>query len=194
MLVALEVETSERESHFPIGKKARNYETMLQGMKDKGELREDAFKVLLAVQAYKKGKGHSLWVLNRLNAIDKHRIILTAGGSFRAVNLGAFISRMPGASYISSDGIRREIGTGRPIPDNPTIRDFFIGPANIMCPLKVGDKLFSGAAEMDLINDFRFDVSLNEPQVTESRPVFKTLKEFADAVGCIIDDLCPCLN
>jgi hypothetical protein len=61
--------------------------------------------------------------------------------------------------------------------------------------LKVGDKLLvSGGMEMDPDNDFRFDISLNEPGVTKCHPLLEILKKFSDAVGEIIDILRPCLS
>jgi hypothetical protein len=192
MLVALRVEASDRESNFPIKENAGKYESKLQELKEKRLLRDDAFNALRVVQAYKGGKGNALWVLNRLNNIDKHRVILTTGASLRSVNLFAALSRMHRATFVSQDGRLLEIGGGgRPLRDPPIVNGFF-RPADIQCPLKVGDKLLVGM-EMDPDNDFRFDISLNEPEVTKPQPILETVKEFTDAVGGTLSALRSCL-
>jgi hypothetical protein len=132
-------------------------------------------------------------VLNRLNNIDKHRVILTTGASLRSVNLGAAISRIPLPSYETPEGIRKELGTGLPVGTKHPVVDLFIRPADIQCPLKVGDKLLVGL-ELDPDNDFRFDVALNEPEIAERKPVLETLRHFADAVGGAVTTLRPCLE
>ena len=195
LFVAMQVETSDAETQFPIRNKASEYESLLGRIKKQGFLREDAFDALQGIKAYKGGKGNALWVLNRLNNIDKHRVILTTGASLQSVNLGAAISRMPLPSYKAADGTRRELGTGLPIPRDPPIANLFIRPAEIQCPLKLGDKLLINAGmEMDPDNDFRFDISLNEPEVTQPRPILETVKEFTDIVDATIRALRPCLN
>lgn len=194
VLVALGVDDTNLEPHFPNGDKAGQYESALRGMKQKGWLRDDAFHALLAVQAYKRGNGHQVWVLNRLNNIDKHRVILTTGASLRSFNLGAALSRIPWASYETAEGIRREMGTGRPVGTAHPVINLFMRPANIQCPLKVGDKLLVGGMELDPDNDFRFDIALNEPEIAERKPVLETLKHFADAVSGIVTTLRPCLE
>jgi hypothetical protein len=163
-------------------------------MKQKSWLRDDAFHALLSIQAYKGGDGHQIWVLNRLNNIDKHRVILTTGASLSSFNFGAAISRMPLPSYETAEGIRMEIGTGRPVGTKRPVMDLFMRPADIQCPLKVGDKLLVSFAELDPDNDFRFDIALNEPEIVERKPVLETLKHFADAVGSVITTLRPCLE
>jgi len=178
MLVRLGVVASDQESHFPIGNTAGKYEANLRGMKKGRFLREDAFDVLLKVQAYPRGDGHQLWALNRLNNIDKHRIILTAGSAFRSVNLGAYVSRKS-----------REVMA----PDFPML-DAFFRPADNMCPLKIGDVLFTSDGHMDPDNDFRFDVAFNEPKIVEGKPILETLQHFADLVRSTVNSCKPCLT
>lgn len=196
MLVALGVEDSDRESQFPIRNKPSEYESLLRRIKKHGLLREDALDALLTVEAHKGGKGHPLWVLNRLNNIDKHRVILTAGGAFRSANLGAAVSRMMRDFLKAQEAERAAVGeapwpySASDIPD----MDGFFRPADILCPLKVGDVLVSGDLEMDPDNDFRFDIALDEPEIAERQPVMEALPHFADAVRSVVDNLRPCLE
>ena len=87
-----------------------------------------------------------------------------------------------------------EVGTGKPLLDNPRIANLFFRPAEIQCPLKVGDILRVGMLYIDPDTDFRFDISLNEPEITKPQPVLETVKEFTDAVGSTIRALQPCLS
>jgi hypothetical protein len=192
MLVALGDQWSNEKSFFPVGDTARRYKAELRGLKEKGFLRQDAFDALLAIEAHKGGKGHQFWVLHSLNNIDKHRIILTAGGSFRSINLGAAcfrhlrkLTEMDEAAGTSSMPF-----SSKDIP----ILDAFFRPADIMCPLKVGDVLSGGDVEMDLDNDFRFDVALYEPQIIESKAILPTVQQLSDLVASTIALFRPCLS
>src|ERR1019366_657128 len=62
VLVGLGVSTTDIESHFPIRNKAGQYESVLRGMKEKGLLRQDAFDLLLDVQAYIGGNCGNFWL------------------------------------------------------------------------------------------------------------------------------------
>src|SRR5208282_4077712 len=169
--------------------KATDYESKLREHKKKRHLRDDAINALRVVQAYKGGKGNALWLLNRLDSIDKHRVILTTGASLRSVNLLAALSRMPRATFVSQDGTLMEIGGGgRPLRDPPIVNGFF-RPADILCPLKVGDKISHGGLELDPDQDFRFDISLNEPEITKPQPILETVREFAERVDGTINAL-----
>ena len=188
MFVRLGVPTSNRESEFPVRNTSREYKATLRRMVKTGLLRGDAFDALLRIEAYKRGKGHDLWTLNRLNNIDKHRIILTAGSAFRSMNIGAFGSRMLREYAIAEEAARKSRGEA-PWPyaaaDIP-IMDAFFRPGDNMCPLKVGDVLFVNTAsdgKMDPEKDFRFDVAFDEPEVVKGKPMLETLKHFADLIS-----------
>ena len=190
MLVNLGVPESDRESEFPIRNTAGKYEATIRGMEKQGFLRKDAVDPLLRVQAYKGGDGHQLWVLNRLNNVDKHRIILAVGSAFQSVNLGAFSSRLLQESMRTAEAARKAAGEPQwPYSaDTIPILDVFFRGADIMCPLKVGDELFigdpaRGGGQMDPEKDFTFDIAFNEPKIMDSKPVLETLQHLADLVS-----------
>ena len=54
-------------------------------------MRQDAIDAIRALEPYKGGKGENLWVLHRLNNIDKHRLIVTVGSSFQSVDVGTIM-------------------------------------------------------------------------------------------------------
>ena len=194
VLVGLGVSTTDIESHFPIRNKAGQYESVLRGMKEKGLLRQDAFDLLLDVQAYIGGNCGNFWLLNRLNNIDKHRIILTAGSALRSVNIGALMSRLMREHAREAEAAREAAGEA-PWPyaaaDIPALNAFF-RPADNLRPLKVGDTLFTGG-DMDPEKDFAFDIAFNEPEILEGEAVLETLKHLAELVRTIIAQFKPSL-
>src|SRR5207249_4895115 len=109
---------------------------------------QPAIDAIDAIEPYKGGKGHQLWVLQELNNLSKHRELIAVGSAFRSVDLGGHMLREMGKTL------------GRALPEISA----FYGTADRMCPLKVGDELFIDLpdAEPDEKMQFRFDVALNE--------------------------------
>jgi hypothetical protein len=165
------------EFNFPVHNTAKDHEAFLKRVVKR--LRQDAVDALRAAQAYKGGNGHQLWVLNRLNNIDKHRVLVTVGSAYQSVDLSKFIPEM------------KNPVTGE-VFKPPSI---FIRPADRKCPLKEGDKLFIDAPDAQCKQDvhFRFDVALNEPGIVESEPLIETLQHLADLVGGTLTAFKPCL-
>ena len=173
----------ETEFNFPIFNKASDYETRMKGIAK--TLRRDAIEALRSIEAYKGGKGHDIWVLNRLNNIDKHRLLVAVGSSMRSVDIGALM-RIELQRMMSRRGETFEL------PEIPV----FLRPADNMCPLKVGDELFIDApdAEHNDKMQFRFDIAFNEPGVVEGKSVIETLKDLVNLIGNIVVAFKPCLR
>jgi len=182
--------TSKDLVYFPIGgTNATEYKSQRDG-KVKG-MRQDAIDAIDATEPYKGGKGHQLWVLSKLNNIDKHRLVLIAiGSAFRSIDLGAHASRS------LQQLIRQAQQTipDYPVPIPPT-RHLFFKTDPMMCPLKAGNELFIDApdAEVNEEMQFRFDISLSEPEIIEGKPLLETLHQLADLVGKIITAFEPLL-
>ena len=125
-----------------------------------------------------------LWILDELNNIDKHRIILTVGSALNSVGLGA---------YISNDISK----FAEQIPGFGGVPDFqlFVKPADRLFPLKAGDELFIDApdAEVNEKMPFAFDVAFGEPQILEGEPLVETLQKFADIADNLIRNFEPVL-
>jgi hypothetical protein len=62
--------------------------------------------------------------------------------------------------------------------------------------LKVGDELYIGPAEPEMIEkrQFTFDIAINAPGVVEPEPALKTLQDIANLVGGIVETLAPFLE
>lgn len=143
-------------------------------------LRQDAIDALNGIEPYKGGKGHDLWVLNELNNIDKHRLLVTVASSFQSLDLGAHIGT----------AIRKMGGSL-----HPGLPSLFIRPADNLCPLKVGDELFidSPDAEVNQQMNFGFNIALSEPGVVDSKPLLETVQHLTDLVSGIVTGFRPCL-
>ena len=108
-----------------------------------------AIKAIDAVKPY-KGGNDTLWRLHRLNNVDKHRFVITAGLAFRSINLGAHVFATLAAQNSAFANME-------------TIHAFF-KTADRMFPLKAGDELFIDAPD-GKVNEkmqFRFDVAFGE--------------------------------
>src|SRR4029078_6521508 len=70
------------QTSFLIANSAKEFNSGLAG-KIQG-MRQDPHDDIRVLEQYKGGKGEDLWVLHRLNNIDKHRLIVTVGSSFQS--------------------------------------------------------------------------------------------------------------
>lgn len=147
-------------------------------------MRQDAIDAIKAVEPYKGGHGEDLWVLSRLNNIDKHRLIVTVGASYKSLNIGPMLIKMMKSS-IQEDWAS----------DTPEI-DLFLGPADNLFPLKTGDELFTDApdAEENQKTQFRFEIVIHEPGVIEGKPLRETMVQFRDRISSVVDAFKPCLE
>jgi len=177
---------SERGPHtaFPISDDAAKYEAE-KTRKVKGMLKA-AIDAIDATKPY-KGGNDTLWRLHRLNNIDKHRLLLTVGTAFSAVNVGPHI-----VGEMIKSGIALHIGKPGIKLAIPTI---YLKPLDRQFPLKVGSELFSDApgAEVNDKMNFLIDVAFGEPGICEGEPMLETLKGMLDLVGHIVSDFGPLL-
>ena len=145
-------------------------------------MRPDAIKVIDAIKPYKDGHD-LLWLLYKLNNIDKHRLVITVGSAFRSVNLGVYMQQMMQRMWADK---------GVTLP----VLDFYVRPADRLFPLKAGDELFIDApdAEVNEKMQFVFEVAFGEPQVVEGKPLLDTLHQLAKIVEGIVPGFEPLLG
>lgn len=165
--------------YFPIQDDAAKYEAKKMG-KIQGA-RPSAIKAIDALQPY-KGGNDLLWILYRLNSIEKHRLLITVGSMFQRMNLAPFLTaimhkHLPGMKAFSAP-------------------DYFVKPADPLFPLKVGDELFVDAPDAEVHKDmqFTFGVALSEPQVVEAKSLMELLIQLCGLVNGIVDALTPELS
>jgi hypothetical protein len=175
--------------YFPVGNGAADYQTSkirkVQGM------RHDAILAIDAVEPYKGGKGHQLWVLHKLNNIHKHRLVVTVGSAFRSIDLGAHMSRLLQQQIRQA----RQADPAYPVPDPSTMHVFFRTSPMSLCPLKPGDELFVDAPDAE-VNDqiqFRFDIAISEAGILEGESLLETLHQVANLVDDLLGQFAPLL-
>jgi hypothetical protein len=172
--------------YFPIADSSTEYESR------KGGKIEGALKVTVdAIDAIKPYKGGNdlLWMLYRLNNIEKHRLLITVGSMFQSVNLGAYgVAKMQ--ELIDADPAHPFYG--RTVP----VLDAFFRPTDVLFPLKVGDELFVDVpdAKVNEKLQFRFSVALYEPQIIEAQSLVETMHQLTTLVEGIVTALTPRLK
>lgn len=160
--------TSGRHIYFPISHDLEGYETE-KVAKTRG-MSQGAKNLIDAYKPYKDGN-INLWQINKLNNIDKHRLIITVGASFGSMDIGAHVSEMFKKNFPQSDG------KFPPLP-------IFIKPADPLFPLKIGDQLFVDGPDAKEIPhmQFKFEILINEPGIIEGEPLVEFLKNMTVTV------------
>jgi hypothetical protein len=170
--------TPSARTQFPICESAKEYADQspnrLKGM------RQDAVDFIDATKPY-KGGNDELWRLNKLNNIDKHRLLITVGGSFGTLTMPTEMRAQLQKSFPGIGFFDRPI-VGRMV--------------NNMCPLKTGDVLVTSPPDSKPDSEMKFGlgVALHEPAVLESQPAIVVLCKLAQTVNDILDRSRPLLT
>jgi hypothetical protein len=127
-----------------------------------------------------RGSNNVLWKLHKLNNVDKHRVLLTAGSSFDSVNVGPQMSRRLEQLVNSAPELKE------PFKFPPM--DLFVRPADRLFPLETGDELFVDApdAAPDEKLQFRFELGFGEKDIVFGDPLLETLASMACTVESIV--------
>lgn len=160
--------------NFPITNSAKQLKAELCGKVQR--FREDAKNVILRIEPYKQGEGHQFWLLNRLNNIDKHRLLLacSTGGRY-----------LGDAVHLGTD----DVGAWHfYIPDESTFE--------ITGTLKAGDEILFPPSRVDIDDDHKFGtyVSFNEPTIVEGKSIIERIQNFVDLVAATVDNFRICLR
>ena len=127
-----------------------------------------------------KGGNENLWRLHKLDNVDKHRVVITAGSAFRSVNIGAHMSREMQKLLASSPNATQS-------SEMPSL-DTFFRPADRLFPLKPGDELFIDGpdAEPNEKLQFRFEVAFGEEGIVFDEPIVETLSSMVTVMENIM--------
>jgi hypothetical protein len=145
--------------------------------KDLAEMPRDAITAILSMEPYQGGKGHHLWVLHKLNNVDKHRLLLPV-----VVN------------HLNTDlfpGIRANLekkGCAVAVIGDPRV---LVRPKKRVVPLKVRTILFVDAPDAEYSDSimFGFETVIHEPPVVEEAPIKGTAQDLVDAVVGTVREL-----
>jgi hypothetical protein len=135
-------------------------------------------RALIDLQPYRGGTGEFVWLVNYLDIVDKHRLLLTTGMAYEAFIFDA-AARLRGLTEWTKDLPVTSLGL-RPA-EGYTVRN--------------GTPLFT--AEVEFFEEqkeqlkFRFGVAFSEPPAIAGKPVLSTLREFVDKVEDLLQRLIP---
>jgi len=133
--------------------------------------------IIDGARPYKAGDKY-LWVLNKLNNIDKHRLLIALAVS----------NVMGGLSPYQRVGVAaRRIEAGLPVPANLMEPDLIVNNPRAV-RLKAGDELITvPAAHAQKDIGFLFDVAIYEPGVVEDVPFWLLFRFCQNTVRHIVE-------
>lgn len=139
----------------------------------------DVLTAVKALQAHLGGKGERLWILDQLDIIDKHKLVLVTIGRNAAVTIDV-------ARYMQVE--HPEAVDSHDMPPvtfvlNKKGRDV----------LEPGTELFGSDAPKGLHFEtdpkFTFEITLGQPQIVEGEPVMTMLRGLIDDVESLLQRL-----
>jgi hypothetical protein len=153
--------------YFPIADDLAAYQAS-KTEKVKG-MRPDAIAAIDALKPYRGGH-EMLWRLHKLNIIDKHRLLITVGSRFDAVNIGPVLKRGMAEGWW------------------PEELELFLKPADRLFPLKAGDELFSDAPDSEVNSKitFKLEVAFHEPDIVDGERPVEMLRKMVDQIGALV--------
>lgn len=156
-------------TYFPIFDDAAKCKTT--DLEKKQSFSADAAKRIKNAQPYKGGRGHYLWVLNKLDNADKHRELLTSivCMSHSMAGRGANVASVQSVTFWAGQTIK-------------------MGE-----PLKTGDTFLILPKEYKNV-EFAFDIGISEPSIIGNIPVIFWLGNAIYTVERLIQSFKPDLK
>lgn len=168
--------TPSSQIYFPIAEDPAKYldqrRRQLKGAKPAATATVDGLKPY-------KGGNDELWMLHRLNNIDKHRVLITAGSAFRSMNIGPHLHRT----------MQEHLGSSPMGEKFKEIRfDLLLRPADREFPLAAGVELFIDGPDAKVNEEiqFRFEVAFGEPGIAYGVPMVETLASLVKRVEDVL--------
>ena len=154
-------------------------------------------KVVEAVDRLKpyRGGNDGLWWLHALNNIDKHRMVVTAGGSGTSVDLGLGHDMLKSleANTTFPDHVRKGmIEATQKLAEQP----LFFRLAEQLFPLRAGDVFLYGA-KGDTFNPtvkLKVYIAVSEPSIIGPTPIDQLLDTVGKSVSGALNELKPYLE
>lgn len=164
--------------YFPIADTFEKYEA-----KKRGKIEGAHPDTIAAIDLLKPYKGGNdlLWILYRLNNIEKHRLLLTVGAQAAGFHMGQWIAHH-GKGVFTPTAIELFASM-----------NFSLAPSDKGFPLQDGFELLMAGVdeEPDPKQQFSFEVALNEPGIIEGKPMLDTLHQLTTLVEGIVTALTP---
>ena len=134
-------------------------------------------QALYALEPYKGGHGEYVWLVDHLDLVDKHHLVLTTGVAYSAM------------TFDIAARVRGMVDWAKDLPVVP----LSLRPAG-RYPVKNGTPLFTASAEEFEKHEglkFSFDVAFGEPQALIGEPVVSTLRRLLSEVESLLKRLIP---
>jgi hypothetical protein len=169
---------SDRDPEFPVAEERRGVEKRIDKLRAK-KVPQGALDTIVALEPWRNGRGHLLWVLHAIDAIDKHRLLVTVGANYQSMDLGAvMMAQFPELKVLAGEA---------------KLSAFFAPAAKAI--MKVGDVLYDDGPDAQPIPDlqFRSDVALSEPEVDVHEEVIGLLGKLKGAAVDTVERFRPFL-
>jgi hypothetical protein len=150
---------------------------------------QEALDALDAIEPYKGGKGHHLWVLDNLNNVDKHCLVITVCAACPAISYGETLiqhaRKVAEAHGLTESQIEAFVDVQRHMPWqalNPNATN-----------LKVGDCLGNFDFDTHPGTQFGFDIAISEQNIVDGAPLLATLQRLVKQVEDVVASFSPVL-
>jgi hypothetical protein len=161
---------------FPVREVAEDWEK--SGLEMVRGAKQEALEALRRIGPYKAGN-YFLWLLHRLNNIDKHRLLIPVG----AINSGRTLTP-------NEQAAEPKRGEKAIFVDTPRGRIKVSARPNSQFLLHDGQELLTvTAAEAENQMGFVFDIEIREPPLTEGTPVTFLLALMSSEVSVVLGEL-----
>lgn len=160
--------------------------------------RQQDIDFLAATKPY-KGGNDPIWIIKQINDVDKHRSLIAAGAHLRAYDAGRHIISealqqfRPTAPAGVIRGLEKQLADPKP--------KWLLRVAKPIEILAMGTVIFTEKSTRQAPTEaeidrqlFRFDVALNEPQITEPQPLVPLLADLANVVNRVLNSARPLLE
>ena len=171
-----------KDTAFPVWKPTRTPTSRDLSALVSGKLRgvdPGVKEAIVAAQPYLGGAGEGLWVVDYLDNVDKHRLLLAVGAAHSSVSFDAAAMLRRAVAENPEGPFRSE--------DIPVMM-LSLRPAD-RYPVTVGTELFlAPPQEFDaMAASFTLDVALGEPEAVAGEPIVPTLRHLADTVEAMVN-------
>jgi hypothetical protein len=171
--------------YFPICPDADRYQA--DKRKKTEGMRPDALTAIDACKPY-RGGNDILWRLDRLNNVDKHRLLIAVGSAYSAVDVMPSLVRAFATPTEGAKGFSAAVELLKSM-------QLMVRPADRMFPLKAGDELFQDRPDAEpMPARFQFDVALHEHDVCDGIPVMSLMEETVAEVERVVAGFLPHLG
>ena len=175
LVIANGGEPEDLRTAFPVWRSEADFEAGRPG--DAKGISEAALDVLYGLKPY-KGGNDALWLLHKLDIVDKHRLLLSVASAYQqfVIDLGPSVSKMTGQADVPK------------IPLSLLPEERY--------SLAVDVSLFASPLGDETHDDLEFtiEVALDEPEVATGEPLVPALRQLAGFVDEVFDLFAPLVS